>query len=98
VPAYPGPGQAGRFVNRIWEDVPAMRAQIAALGRELLKNKVQMVTLESTSDYWRVWFYALAPATVQYMPESLRRWPMTALQPDSTAPEPTNRPRERNQW
>ena len=41
---------------------------------------------------------ALAPATVQCMPDSLRRWPMTALQPDSTAPEPTNRPRERNQW
>jgi len=37
-------------VNRIWEDVPAMRAQIAELGRDLLKNKVQMVTLESTSD------------------------------------------------
>src|SRR5579864_5552467 len=39
---------------------------------------------------------AVAPATVQCMPDSLRRWPMTALQPDSTAPEPTNRPRERN--
>ena len=55
----PDTDRPGRFVNRIWEDVPAMRAQIAELGRELLRNKVQMVTLESTSDYWRVWFYVL---------------------------------------
>ena len=49
----PNPARPGRFVNRIWEDVPAMRARIAELGRELLRNKVQMVTLESTSDYVR---------------------------------------------
>ena len=55
----PDPARPGRFVNRIWEDVPAMRARIAELGRELLKSKVQMVTLESTSDYWRMWFYVL---------------------------------------
>src|SRR5512135_3172317 len=41
---------------------------------------------------------ALAPATVQCMPESLSRWPMTALQPASASPEPVSRPRERNQW
>jgi transposase len=55
----PDPARPGRYVNRIWDSVPAMRAQIAELGRELLKNKVQMVTLESTSDYWRAWFYVL---------------------------------------
>jgi hypothetical protein len=49
----PDPARPGRFVNRIWDSVPAMRAQIAELGRELLRNKVQMVTLESTSDYVR---------------------------------------------
>ncbi len=48
----PDPARADRFVNRIWEDVPAMRARIAELGRELLENKVQMVTLESTSVIW----------------------------------------------
>src|ERR1700757_2560364 len=26
---------------------------------ELLRGQVQMVTLESTSDYWRVWYYVL---------------------------------------
>ena len=55
----PDPARPGRFVNRIWEDVPATRARIAELGRELLRNQVQMVTLESTSDYWRVWYYVL---------------------------------------
>jgi len=39
---------------------------------------------------------ALAPATVRCMPDNVRRWPMTALHPDSTTPEPANRPRERN--
>ena len=41
---------------------------------------------------------ASAPATVHLMPDDFRRWPMTALQPASTTPEPVNRPRERNQW
>ena len=51
----PDPGRPGRFVNRIWQDVPATRARIAELGRELLRCRVQVVTLESTSDYWRIW-------------------------------------------
>ena len=37
----------GRFVNRIWDNVPATRLQITELGRELLRHQVQMVTLES---------------------------------------------------
>jgi transposase len=55
----PDPGRPGRFVNRIWDDVPATRARVTELGRELLRCQVQMVTLESTSDYWRVWYYVL---------------------------------------
>ena len=30
-------------------------ARIAELGGELFRCRVQMVTLESTSDYWRIW-------------------------------------------
>ena len=45
----PDPKRAGRFVNRIWDDVPATRARIAELGAELVRHRVQMVTLESTS-------------------------------------------------
>ena len=48
-----------RYVNRIWDDVPATRARITELGRELLRYQVQMVTLESTSDYWRIYYYVL---------------------------------------
>jgi transposase len=58
----PDPARPGRFVNRIWDDVPATRAQIAELGRELAGHGVQMVTLESTSDYWRIWYYVLESA------------------------------------
>ena len=55
----PDTARPGRFVNRIWDNVPATRARIAELGRELLRCQVQMVTLESTSDYWRIWYYVL---------------------------------------
>jgi len=55
----PDPARPGRHVNRIWDHVPATRAQIAGLGRELLEHRVQVVTLESTSDYWRIWYYVL---------------------------------------
>ena len=58
----PDPARPGRFVNRIWDNVPAMRTQIAELGRALLRCQVQMVTLESTSDYWRIWYYVLESA------------------------------------
>ena len=44
----PDPERPGRFVNRIWDNVPATRARIAELGRKLLGHQVQMVTLEST--------------------------------------------------
>jgi len=51
----PDPARPGRFASRIWDHVPATRAQIAGLGRELLEHRVQVVTPESTSDYWRIW-------------------------------------------
>ena len=49
----PDPQRPGRFVNRVWHDVGATRARITELGRELAGHQVQMVTLESTSDYVR---------------------------------------------
>jgi hypothetical protein len=51
----PDPARPGRYSNQIWDNVPAARARITELGRELLRHQVQMVTLESTSDYWRIW-------------------------------------------
>ena len=29
------------------------------LGRQLHKDGIEVVTLESTSDYWRIWFFVL---------------------------------------
>jgi transposase len=33
--------------------------QIRQLGRQLKKDGIEIVTLESTSDYWRIWFFVL---------------------------------------
>jgi transposase len=55
----PDPARPGRYANQIWDNVPAARARITELGRELLRHQVQMVTLESTSDYGRIWYYVL---------------------------------------
>jgi transposase len=32
---------------------------VRTLGRQLKKNGIEVVTLESTSDYWRIWFFVL---------------------------------------
>ena len=37
-------------------------AAIGALGRQLKADGIEMVTLEATSDYWRIWFYVLETA------------------------------------
>ena len=37
-------------------------AAIRTLGRQLKKDGIEMVTLECTSDYWRIWFYVLEAA------------------------------------
>ena len=60
----PDPQRPGRFVNRVWHAVGATRARITELGRELLSHQVQMVTLESTSDYWRIWLRREAPCCI----------------------------------
>jgi len=35
---------------------------IRTLGRQLKRDGIEMVTLESTSDYWRIWFFVLEAA------------------------------------
>jgi transposase len=52
------PGPRGRYVSRIWE-VAAATGQVLAIGRVMAEERIQMVTLEATSDYWRIWFYLL---------------------------------------
>jgi transposase len=44
------------------EEVPATVPEIAALAARLLEARVELVSMESTSDYWRVWYYTLEAA------------------------------------
>jgi transposase len=45
----------------VWT-VTAVLGEVRELAAQLLAEGVQKVTLESTSDYWRIWFYVLEEA------------------------------------
>jgi transposase len=60
----PHPKLAGRRVSRVW-DVVATSAAVAELAGQLVEQRVERVTVESTSDYWRIWFYLLEAAGLQ---------------------------------
>lgn len=51
----------GRRASRV-EEVPARAADICALAERLLADGVELAVMESTSDYWRIWFYLLEGA------------------------------------
>ena len=55
------PGKAGRRFSRVW-DVPARTGSITELGEQLAESGIEKVTVESTSDYWRIWYYLLEAA------------------------------------
>ena len=44
------------------EEVPATVPEVTALAGRLLEDGVELVVMESTSDYWRLWFYVLEAA------------------------------------
>jgi transposase len=44
------------------EEVPATAGAVAALAGRLLADGVEVVSMESTSDYWRAWYYLLEAA------------------------------------
>jgi hypothetical protein len=50
----PHPSRPGARRSTIWT-VQARRNAIAGLGRQLARDGIEVVTLESTSDYWRIW-------------------------------------------
>lgn len=56
----PGPGRSRRS-SRVWE-VPATVPGVCELAAVLLAAGVEVVSMESTSDYWRIWFYVLEAA------------------------------------
>ncbi len=54
----PHPSRPGARRSTVWT-VKARMGTIRQLGRQLKKEGIEMVTLESTSDYWRIWFFVL---------------------------------------
>jgi len=57
----PHPSRPGGRQSAVWT-VPATMSAVAGLAARLAADQVQMVTLESTSDYWRIWYYVLEAA------------------------------------
>ncbi len=54
----PHPSRPGARRSTVWT-VKARMNTVRALGRQLRKDGIEVVTLESTSDYWRIWFFVL---------------------------------------
>ncbi len=57
----PHPGRAESRRSLVWE-VPATTNAVLEVAEHLARERVQKVTLEATSDYWRIWFYLLEAA------------------------------------
>jgi transposase len=51
----------GRRASRV-EEVPARAGEILNLAGRLIAGGVELVVMESTSDYWRIWYYLLESA------------------------------------
>ena len=54
----PHPSRPGKRRTRVW-DVHATTNAVLELGEHLAGAGIEKVTLEATSDYWRIWFYLL---------------------------------------
>ena len=54
----PHPSRPGARRSTVWT-VKARMGTIGKLGRQLKRDGIEIVTLESTSDYWRIWFFVL---------------------------------------
>jgi transposase len=57
----PQASRPDRRRSLVW-DVPATTNAVLELADHLAREQVQKVTLEATSDYWRIWFYLLEAA------------------------------------
>ncbi len=55
------PVAGGRRTSRVWQ-VPATTNAVSDLAAQLVELRVEKVTVESTSDYWRIWYYLLEAA------------------------------------
>ncbi|TQC48044.1 IS110 family transposase, partial [Rhodococcus sp. WS4] len=50
-----------RRVSKVW-DVEATTGAVTDLAEQLVELEIEKVTVESTSDYWRIWYYLLEAA------------------------------------
>jgi transposase len=57
----PHQARAGKRRTRVWQ-VDATTNAVLELGEHLAAEGIEKVTLESTSDYWRIWFCLLEAA------------------------------------
>jgi transposase len=57
----PDEDRPGRRKTHVWT-VQATSKAVIELGDYLRARQIQVVTLESTSDYWRIWFVILEAA------------------------------------
>jgi transposase len=54
----PHPSRPGARQSTVWE-VRATVSAVGALAQQLAGLGIEKVTVESTSDYWRIWYYVL---------------------------------------
>ena len=57
----PHPSRPGARASTVWT-VPATTGAVTALAADLAGQGIEKVTLESTSDYWRIWYYLFEAA------------------------------------
>jgi hypothetical protein len=57
----PHPSRPGARRSTVWT-VKARMGAVRELGRQLKRDGIEVVTLESTPGYWRIWFFALEAA------------------------------------
>ena len=57
----PDESRPGRRRTRVWT-VTATMSAVAELADHLRCHQIEVVTLESTSDYWRIWWVVLEAA------------------------------------
>ena len=57
----PHPSRPDRRMSKV-RDVDATTRAVTELADDLLGEGIERVTVESTSDYWRIWFYLLEAA------------------------------------
>src|SRR5258705_9381549 len=54
----PKGGQSSQRYRRMWQ-VTSTLNEVTALATQLLDLRIEKVTVESTSDYWRIWVFVL---------------------------------------